>query len=76
MKISASKLRENIYRLLDQVAETGEAVEVERRGKRLRIVPVEEVAMSKLARLERHPDAIRCDPADLVHLDWSAEWKP
>ena len=50
--------------------------EVERRGKRLRIVPVEEVTKSKLDRLEPHPDAIRGDPDDLVHLDRSAEWKP
>lgn len=76
MRITASKLRENIYRLLDQVVETGVPVEVERRGKRLRIVPVDDVPKSKLDRLEPHPDAILGDPADLVHLDWSAEWKP
>lgn len=58
------------------MVQTGVPAEVERRGKRLRIVPVEEVTKSKLDRLEPHPDAIRGDPDDLVHLDWSAEWKP
>lgn len=75
MKITASKVRRSIGRVLDHVAETGEPVEVEHRGKRLRIVSVEAVATSKLARLERRPDAIRCDPDDLVHMDWPAEWK-
>lgn len=42
MKITASKLRENIYRVLDQVVETGVPVEIERRGRRLKIVPADE----------------------------------
>ena len=33
MPVTASKLRENIYRILDQVLETGVPVEIERRGK-------------------------------------------
>jgi prevent-host-death family protein len=76
MKITASKLRENIYRVLDQVVETGVPVEIERRGKRLKIVPADEPVRGKLDRLEPHPDAIVGDPKDLVHLDWSSEWKP
>lgn len=76
MKITASKLRENIYRVLDQVVETGVPVEIERRGRRLKIVPADEPARGKLDRLDPHPDAIVGDPEDLVHLDWSAEWKP
>jgi hypothetical protein len=31
--VTASKLRENIYRILDQVLETGVPVEIERRGR-------------------------------------------
>ena len=41
MPVKPSQLRENIYRILDQVLETGVAVEIERHGKLLRIVPVE-----------------------------------
>jgi hypothetical protein len=41
MPLTASKLRENIYRILDQVLETGVPVEIERRGKILKIVPTE-----------------------------------
>lgn len=74
--MTASKLRENIYNVLDQVLKTGVPVEVERRGRRLRIVPVEETRKSKLDRLVPHPEYLRCDPEELVHLDWSSEWKP
>lgn len=76
MKITASKLRENIYKVLDSVLETGAPVEIERRGRKLRIVPVDDPPRSKLNRLQPHPDAIVGDPEDLVHLDWSPEWKP
>ncbi len=38
MAITASKLRENIYRLLDQVLNTGVPIEVKRRGKILKII--------------------------------------
>lgn len=74
MSITASKLRENVYRILDEVLETGVPVEIERRGRRLRIAPVE--AASPLDRLVRRPDAIVGDPDDLVHVDWSSEWRP
>ena len=37
--ISATKLRRNLYDILDSVLDTGIPVEVERNGRRLRIVP-------------------------------------
>ncbi len=73
MRLTASKLRENIYRILDQVLETGVPVEIRRKGKMVRIIPVE--PPSKLARLVRR-DYLRGDPEDIVHLDWSGEWRP
>jgi prevent-host-death family protein len=76
MKITASKLRENIYKVLDEILETGVPVEIERRGRKLRIMPADDRPRRKLDRLEPHPDAIVGDPEDLVHLDWSNEWKP
>lgn len=74
MTITASELRQNVYRLLDQVLATGLPIEIERGGRRLRIVPVDPQA--KLTRLSAHPNTIVGDPEDLVHLDWSNEWRP
>lgn len=74
MAISASELRANIYRLLDEVVESGVPLEVERKGARLRIVPVEQG--SKLDRIKGDPDLIVGDPDDLVHIDWSEYWRP
>jgi hypothetical protein len=70
-KLSATKLRANLYAVLDQVLETGSAAVVERKGRLIRIVP--DSAPSRLSRLDRH-DIIVGDPDDLVHLDWSSTW--
>jgi N-acyl-D-aspartate/D-glutamate deacylase len=72
MVLTASKLREDIYRVLDHVLATGEPVEIERNGRRLRIVADE--PPSKLARLVARPDVVNGDSDDFVHLDWSDEW--
>lgn len=74
MPVTASELRANIYRLLDRVLETGVPIEIERGSRRLRIVPVD--PPERLARLVARPDVVRGDPEDLVHLDWSGEWRP
>lgn len=71
--LTASGLRADVYRVLDEVLESGVPVEIERRGRRLRIVPLSE--RKKLHRLEPHA-VIVGDPEELVHLDWSHEWRP
>ncbi|MBI4405710.1 MAG: type II toxin-antitoxin system Phd/YefM family antitoxin [Deltaproteobacteria bacterium] len=73
MKLTVSKLRENIYQILDSVLKTGRPIEIERKGKRLRISAVE--PLRKLERLEKR-DIMATDPESLVHLDWSSHWKP
>ncbi|MGI9016453.1 MAG: type II toxin-antitoxin system Phd/YefM family antitoxin [Euzebya sp.] len=74
MAITASKLRQDIYRLLDQVLETGEPLEIERKGRRLRLVPDERP--SRIAALDPHHGTIVGDPDELIHRDWSPEWRP
>jgi Antitoxin Phd_YefM, type II toxin-antitoxin system len=74
MAMTASQLRANIYRVLDQILETGAPVEIERGGRRLRIIAID--APSRLSRLVRRADAVNGDPEDLVHIDWSSEWRP
>jgi hypothetical protein len=70
--VTASSLRQDIYRILDRVLETGEPVIIERGGRRLRIVADD--PGSRFDRLVRRPDAVSGDSGDLVELDWSQEW--
>ena len=74
--VTASKLRENVYKILDHVLETGEPVEIIRAGRKLKIVRADEPRKRKLDRLAKRPEALLADPEELVHLDWSKEWNP
>ena len=71
-RISATRLRQNLYTILDEVIESGIPVEIERKEHILKIVP--EKPASRLARLKGH-SVIKGDPEDLVHLNWSSLWK-
>ena len=71
MKITASKLRQDVYNILDQALKTGVPVEVERKGRILKIVP--EQKPSKLANLKKR-DYLVGDPESIVHMDWLKEW--
>lgn len=73
-RITASHLRQNIYRILDEVVDTGRPVEVERKGKLVRI-EADLQGQSIFENLTAHPGTIVGDPEDLVHMDWSSEWK-
>jgi antitoxin (DNA-binding transcriptional repressor) of toxin-antitoxin stability system len=72
MVVKPSHLRANLYQLLDRVLKTGEPIEIDRAGKRLLLVPKER--KSKLENLVKR-NVIVGDPEDLVHIDWSKEWK-
>jgi hypothetical protein len=73
-QISNLDVQNDIFQLLDKVIKTGVPVEIERKGKRLLISPAEK--RRDLDSLEEHPEFIVGNPDDLVHIDWSAEWKP
>ena len=70
-KITATKLREDIYNILDEIVSTGRPVEVTRNGSSLKIVPSS--PRTKLKRLKRRKIS-RGKPDDIVHIDWSSEW--
>ena len=72
MIISTSALRQNLYKLLDKVLETGIPLEIKRKGKIIKIMPPEE--SDKLLNLKTR-DILNCDPEELVNIDWSSEWK-
>lgn len=63
--ISLTILRQQLFKVVDRIIKTGVPVEINRRGHKLRIVPVEKA--SKLARLTPHK-AIVGNPEDLVEL--------
>ncbi len=70
--LSLTKVRADLYKIVDRVLETGNPVEIERRGKKVRIVPVRPA--SKLDSLVKRPGTLVGDPEDVVHMDWSGEW--
>ena len=72
--VSDSNIQRDILGLLDKVVKTGVPVEIERKGKRLIISPAEK--RRNLDSLEDHTDFIVGKPDDIVHMDWSKEWKP
>lgn len=77
MRMTATELRANLYRVLDRVLESGEEVEIERHGRKVRLVRAPTGPQQALLdRLEPHPGYLACDAESLVHLDWSGEWKP
>ena len=63
--LSVTALRQNLFRIVDRVLETGVAVEIDRHGKRLVLAPKE--PRSKLANLKRR-QVIVGDPEELVSL--------
>ena len=68
--ISLTALRNNLFKIVDQVIQTGNPVLLERKGQKLKIVLEEK--KSKLANLKSH-DCIVGDPDDLVQVK-VGEW--
>lgn len=72
--VTTSQLRQDIYRLLDHVLETGEVLEISRKGRRLRLVP-DVPERDRLTAIRTDPAVIAGDPEELVSQDWSGEWR-
>jgi antitoxin (DNA-binding transcriptional repressor) of toxin-antitoxin stability system len=76
VQVNATQFRANVYKLLDRVLLTREPLDIVRKGQRLRIVPADAPRAFSIENLEPHPDGIVGDPDELIHMDWSSEWKP
>ena len=72
MILTASTVRKNIYRLLDKVLETGIPLEIERKGRKLKIIS--DGKISKLDNLKKR-DILNTNAEEIVHIDWSDQWK-
>ena len=69
--VTPTELRRDLFNLLDEVLGTGLPLEINRGGKRLKIVPMTEV--DKFQNLVRRPEVILGDADDLVSLGWEQE---
>ena len=69
--ITVTELRGNIYNLLDEVLNTGIPIEINKGGKKLKIMPVDKV--NKLKNLISRPNVIKGNPDDLVDISWEKE---
>ncbi len=69
--VTTIELRANIYKLLEEVMNTGIPLEIKKGDKRLRIVPVEKG--DKLQNLVSSPHVIQGDAEDLVAISWAGE---
>lgn len=77
--VTFSTFQENLSQILDELLETGDSLEIEHHGQRFQIFPVTSEnpvnSGNKLDNLIERP-YLKCDPEDIVHLDWSTEWRP
>lgn len=79
MAITATKLRAHLYRVIDDVIRRGTPIEVELRGRKVRIVPVE--PRDKLDNLVKRPGVIVGDPGRLATVKtfdeakWRRKWR-
>jgi len=62
MAITGTKLRENVYRVLDEALETGKSLEIRRKGRTLHLVP--DSAGARLDRLRKRP-TLRGQPDEM-----------
>lgn len=69
--ITVTELRSNIYKLLDEVLETGIPLEVKKGDQVLRIAPVAPV--DKFQNLVLRESAIYGNPDDLVDIEWDID---
>lgn len=79
MAISATKLRADIYRVIEGVINSGVPVEIELRGRKVRIVPAEQ--RDKLANLVKRSGVIVGDPGRIGQTrtfdeaKWRKKWE-
>jgi len=69
--ITVTELRGNIYNLLDEVLSTGIPIEIDKEGKKLKIMPVGK--SNKFQNLISRPNVIKGNPDDLIDISWEKE---
>ena len=77
MALSISKLRADIYKIVDGILETGEAVEISRKGRRLLLILEERVGGSRGRRLSglKRREGLNCSAQELIDTSWESLWE-
>lgn len=73
MTITVTELRQNIFKEVDKLIETGKPIEIVRKGRKLKLVL--DAPQSKLSMLTRRSNIVKCSDEELIHNDWLQEWK-
>jgi hypothetical protein len=74
--MNATKLRSELYAVLDSVLQTGKPVTIERKGKVLQLVLVDEKKKRKKVKWPKpDPGSVNGDPDDIVNIDYLEEWR-
>jgi hypothetical protein len=77
MRMTATQFRQDLFKTLDRVAQTGEPLEIERNGALLRLQVVEAAgALLDLERFANRRSLLKVPAAALVSSDWSGLWRP
>lgn len=72
MIVTPTQLRENIYKILDDVIETQRPIEISRKGQVVRLIFEQKKHPGKLPNIKAHPEAFCVDPDSFIQVDWSS----
>ena len=75
MSMNVTTLRKNIYRIVDRILETGKPEIIERKGRRIQLLPLDDT--DKLSRLagKKRRKAYVGNSDEIIGMDWSREWQ-
>lgn len=74
MSISATALRAELYKYLDEIASTGQPLEFVSKGRTFHIYVKKD--SNRIDMIQGNPDAVVGDLEDLASTDWSGYWTP
>ena len=72
--MKATHLRSNLFKVLNRVAQTGQPIEIECKGRTFKIIALD--PPDKFANLQPHPDVFSVELEDLVKIEWTSAWRP
>ena len=71
MIVNATTFRSNLYKLLDEILETGNSLKIRKNNRILEISA--KPKQKKMDRLSKHK-CLNVPPESIIHTDWIEEW--